>query len=148
MLTFKPLSKNPGAPTWIKALENDPKEIRAAAVDAQRSTDWLLARERSREDDKAAPERPDGDIDQTREPRDPDRPPCVLPEVTTSSQTDQHEARRDREPSPQAFNREMASDRQRNSGPSPYVGDVPGRLGKATNGVRGGVWVPIAGTVS
>ena len=25
---------------WIKALENDPKEIRAAAVDAQRMSDW------------------------------------------------------------------------------------------------------------
>ena len=34
--------------SWIKALENDPKEIRAAAVDAQRMSDWLLARERDR----------------------------------------------------------------------------------------------------
>ena len=34
--------------SWIKALENDPKEIRAAAVDAQRISDWLLARERGR----------------------------------------------------------------------------------------------------
>ena len=59
---------------WIKALESDPKEIRAAAVDVQGSTDWLLARGRSREDDKAAPERPDGGVGQTREPRDPDRP--------------------------------------------------------------------------
>ena len=30
--------------SWIKALENDPREIRAAAVDAQRISDWLLAR--------------------------------------------------------------------------------------------------------
>ena len=34
--------------SWIKALENDPKEIPAAAVDAQRMLDWLLARERDR----------------------------------------------------------------------------------------------------
>ncbi|MCY4661961.1 MAG: zincin-like metallopeptidase domain-containing protein [Acidobacteria bacterium] len=34
--------------SWIKALENDPREIRAAAVDAQRMSDWLLARERTR----------------------------------------------------------------------------------------------------
>ena len=34
--------------SWIKALENDPREIRAAAVDAQRMSDWLLARERDR----------------------------------------------------------------------------------------------------
>ena len=34
--------------SWIKALENDPKEIRAAAVDAQRISDWLLSRERER----------------------------------------------------------------------------------------------------
>ena len=31
--------------TWIKALENDPQEIRAAAVDAQRIADRLLPRE-------------------------------------------------------------------------------------------------------
>ena len=30
------------------ALENDPREIRAAAVEAQRMCDWLLARERER----------------------------------------------------------------------------------------------------
>ena len=31
-----------------QALENDPREIRAAAVEAQRMSDWLLARERDR----------------------------------------------------------------------------------------------------
>ena len=82
--------------SWIKALENDPKEIRAAAVDAQRSTDWLLARERerSREEDKSDHERPDGGHGQTREPRDPERPPRVAPEVMTGSQADQDAARR------------------------------------------------------
>ena len=34
--------------SWVKALENDPREIRAAAVDAQRISDWLMARERER----------------------------------------------------------------------------------------------------
>ncbi|GEM_PF-2605521 len=34
--------------SWIKALESDPREIRPAAVDAQRMSDWLLARERDR----------------------------------------------------------------------------------------------------
>ena len=40
------------------------------------------------------------------------------PEVMTSSQADQDAARQDREPSPQAFNRETASDPQRDSGSS------------------------------
>jgi antirestriction protein ArdC len=47
--------------SWIKALENDPKEIRAAAVDAQRMSDWLVSRERTAEQeqerDKDAEER-------------------------------------------------------------------------------------------
>ena len=33
--------------SWIKALENDPKEIRLAAVDAQRAADWMVERARS-----------------------------------------------------------------------------------------------------
>lgn len=32
----------------IEGLESDPREVRAAAVDAQRMSDWLLARERDR----------------------------------------------------------------------------------------------------
>ena len=45
--------------SWIKVLENDPKEMRAAAVDAQRISDWLIAPERKRTlaDDKAEQER-------------------------------------------------------------------------------------------
>ena len=31
--------------SWIQALENGSKKIRAAAVDAQRISDWLMARE-------------------------------------------------------------------------------------------------------
>ena len=48
--------------SWIKALENDPREIRAAAVDAQRMSDWLLARERDRTlvDERANGGRADG----------------------------------------------------------------------------------------
>ena len=48
--------------SWIKALENDPREIRAAAVDAQRISDWLIARERDRgrADVEAEPGRADG----------------------------------------------------------------------------------------
>ena len=62
--------------SWIKALENDPKEIRAAAVDAQRISDWLLSRERERSlgDEKPEPERPEGAASGTPE-RDPERPP-------------------------------------------------------------------------
>ncbi len=54
--------------SWIKALENGPKEILAAAVDAQRISDWLLARdhERSLAEEKVAHERPDGGDGQVR----------------------------------------------------------------------------------
>ena len=82
--------------SWITALENNPKEIRAAAVDAQRITDWLLARERerSRLDEKAAHDRPDSDAGQAPGPRDPDRPCTKSPgwaaeTCTYSSRTDQ-----------------------------------------------------------
>ena len=30
--------------SWVKALENDPKEIRYAAVDAQKAADWIIER--------------------------------------------------------------------------------------------------------
>ena len=35
--------------SWVKALENDPREIRMAAVDAQKAADWLVDRERTME---------------------------------------------------------------------------------------------------
>ena len=41
--------------SWVKALENDPREIRAAAVDAQRISDWLLTRERERAAEQERP---------------------------------------------------------------------------------------------
>ena len=34
---------------WVAVLKDDPREIRAAAADAQRISDWLVMRERSRE---------------------------------------------------------------------------------------------------
>ncbi len=41
--------------SWVKALQNDPREIRAAAVDAQRISDWLIARERERTAEQERP---------------------------------------------------------------------------------------------
>ena len=66
----------------IKALENDPREIRAAAVDAQRISDWLLARERerSRGDERAAPP-PAETAGETRAPSAPERSPRVGPDA-------------------------------------------------------------------
>ena len=40
----------------VKALQDDPREIRAAAVDAQKSSDWLIARERTAEQERPSPE--------------------------------------------------------------------------------------------
>ena len=67
--------------SWIKALENNPKEIRAAAVDAQRISDWLISRERERNlgDERAEHERPAGGAGQPPE-REPERPPQPGPE--------------------------------------------------------------------
>ena len=41
--------------SWVKALQNDPREIRAAAVDAQKISDWLMARERERTAEQEPP---------------------------------------------------------------------------------------------
>ena len=58
--------------SWIKALENDPKEIRAAAVDAQRIADWLMARE-PRGDEQAEHARSDGGTGEVRNRDEPNR---------------------------------------------------------------------------
>ncbi len=81
--------------SWIKALENDPKEIRAAAVDAQRISDWLLARERERSvaDEKAEHERPEGAGGRTPE-REPERPPQPAPQVGGAAQAEHDSAMR------------------------------------------------------
>ena len=68
--------------SWIKALENNPKEMRAAAVDAQRISDWLISRERKRSlgDEQAEHERPAAGAGRTPE-REPERPEQPAPEV-------------------------------------------------------------------
>lgn len=49
--------------SWVQALKDDQREIRAACVDAQRASDWLLSRERQRvvEQEKEAPREAAGD---------------------------------------------------------------------------------------
>ena len=63
--------------SWIKALENDPKEIRLAAVDAQKAADWMV--ERSKEIELEHPI----EKDQDRRQLAPDEPrehnPAALP---------------------------------------------------------------------
>ena len=70
--------------SWIKALENDPREIRAAAVDAQRISDWLISRERERSlgDERTEHEQPAGS-DGTRNGWEPEQPPRTAPEWAT-----------------------------------------------------------------
>ena len=105
--------------SWIKALENNPKEIRAAAVDAQRISDWLLARERERSlgDERAEHQRPEGGAGGTPE-REPERPPRAVPEVGDASQPAHGAALRDLSRSAQAINPAAVGDRQRDAGPS------------------------------
>ena len=80
--------------SWIKALEDDPKEIRAAAVDAQRISDWLLARERERSlgDEQPQHERPDGSGDQPPKRRDADPSRRGDPERGATSQAGRNAA--------------------------------------------------------
>lgn len=79
--------------SWIKALENDPREIRLAAVDAQKAADWLVARARTIE------KHPPRDVD--REPvrvldgREPDAPPAPPPVRTPEAPTTSLDAARD-----------------------------------------------------
>ena len=74
--------------SWIKALENDPKEIRAATVDAQRISDWLLARKRERSmgDDKGEREGPNEGFSREPGPREPTSHP--VPETGERSHAD------------------------------------------------------------
>ena len=69
--------------SWIKALENDPREIRAAAVDAQRMSDWLMARERERtlDEGQVQGERPGTDASATPDRGDVERSPGVASEA-------------------------------------------------------------------
>ena len=106
--------------SWIKALEkleNDPKEIRAAAVDAQQISDWLLARERERSlgGEKAAHEQPASSDGRTLEPVLPAPP---QPTGTLPPQASEEASLREDSPPPQALHRTAAEGRQRDSGPS------------------------------
>ena len=103
--------------SWIKALENDPREIRAAAVDAQRISDWLLARERDRSlGDKAEHERPGGT--EALERHDPEQSRGVTLESGSASLGERAAALRDVGRSGQAVNPVAGADRQRDTGPS------------------------------
>ena len=112
--------------SWVKALQDDPKEIRAAAVDAQRISDWLLARERERSltDDQTEHERPDGgepaqrSVGGTREHGDPERSPGAVPEARDQSQAEHDAARRDIGWSPQVINPPAVGAPRRDVGPS------------------------------
>ncbi len=101
--------------SWIKALENDPREIRAAAVDAQRISDWLLARERERSlgDARAAHEQPEHGGGETP-PRPAER--RVAPEPGESRPEHAEPSRHDSPP--QVSGGPDAVDRGRDSGPS------------------------------
>ena len=101
--------------SWIKALENDPREIRAAAVDAQRISDWLLARERERSlgDARAAHEQPEHSGGETP-PRPAER--RAVPEPG-ESRPEQAEPSRHGSP-PQVSVAPDPVDRGRDSGPS------------------------------
>ena len=105
--------------SWIKALENDPREIRAAAVDAQRISDWLLARERERSlgDAKADRERPEGRAGSGPE-RDPERWASTVPAAGDAPQADHDAALHDLSQSRQTINPAAVGDRQQESGPS------------------------------
>ena len=76
--------------SWIKVLENDPKEIRAAAVDAQRMSDRLMTRERERsKDPERAAHKPSGRENGTiREPGEPTRSAAVPVAFRDSVQMD------------------------------------------------------------
>ena len=63
--------------SWIKALENDPREIRLAAVDAQKAADWIVERARAIERCPPTIEREAGRLIDGRGPDVPPPPPPV-----------------------------------------------------------------------
>ena len=103
--------------SWIKALENDPKEIRAAAVDAQRIADWLTARERERglRGEKSEPER-SSSAGQTPEHRDLSRSPLVS-EALAAAPSGHGAARQDAGRSERIAGPADTGNRQRDLGP-------------------------------
>ena len=102
--------------SWIKALENDPKEIRAAAVDAQRISDWLMARERERpKDAERTGHEPSGcETGRTREPGELDRSEAVPVGVRDRGQTERGAT----EPDMAGARDSPAGERSRERGPS------------------------------
>ncbi len=100
--------------SWIKALENDPKEIRAAAVDAQRTSDRLMTRERDRSlgDAKADHEQAGGGPGGTPERCSPEREPRDVREAPTAP------TERDVWRSPRAREAAAANVSQRDTAPS------------------------------
>lgn len=99
--------------SWIKARENDPKEIRAAAVDARRISDWLLAGERER---SKCGERPAG-ADEARGREGPARS-VAAPEAPGQSRAGQADVPRDLGRSQPANPPLAAGERPRDAGPT------------------------------
>ena len=80
-------------------------------------SDWLLARERERSlgDARGDRGRPDGGAGQSREHRDSERPPSVVPD---SSQAERAAELRDLARSPQVLNPAAGGAHQRDTGPT------------------------------
>ena len=72
--------------SWIKALENDPKEIRYAAVDAQKAADWMV--ERARTIEKHPPREVEREPVRVIDGRGPDVPPPPPALASTGASTD------------------------------------------------------------
>lgn len=104
---------------WIKALENDPKKIRAAAVDAQRISDWLLARERERSKnaERTGHEPSRNDADRTPKHGKPNRSEAVTAGVRDRVQTNRAAAEGTMA-TPTLARDVAAGERVRDSGPS------------------------------
>ena len=81
--------------SWIKALENDPKEIRLAAVDAQKAADWMVERSRAIELEHPI------EKDKERRQLEPDEPrehnPAALPLQQAEPEIAARDAARDAE---------------------------------------------------
>ena len=108
--------------SWIKALENNPKEIRAAAVDAQRMSDWLMTRERDRSvaHERTEHEQPvDGGMPPPSRERDPAPTlpggPVAMRETRDAPSGEDATFRQIRQ-STDGFDRPAVEDRQRDSG--------------------------------
>ena len=89
--------------SWVKALENDPREIRAAAVDAQRISDWLLTRERERTVEQEQPSQGTATREDATAPT-PDREPMRVSVASAAARAEEAPSR--------------AAGTQRDTGPS------------------------------